>query len=181
MIGLFTDRQDSSMKLSLIVALARNYTIGINNQLPWHLPEDLKYFRAVTMGKPLIMGRKTHESIGRPLPGRANIVITRQPGYQSDGVAVVSSLECAIELAARLGLQADAEEVMVMGGAEIYRQILPLVDRLYLTEVHAEVEGDAFFPPFDRAQWDEIQRIDHPSSASNPYPYSFVIYDRHQA
>ncbi|MCY0965184.1 dihydrofolate reductase [Parathalassolituus penaei] len=166
------------MKLALIVALARNHSIGLNNQLPWHLPEDLRYFRAVTMGKPVVMGRKTHESIGRPLPGRPNIVISRQSGYQSDGVAVVESLEPAIQLAARLALQAEAGEAIIMGGADIYRQVLPLVDRMYLTEVHADFDGDAFFPQFDRSEWEEVQRVDHAGSGDNPVPYSFVILDR---
>lgn len=166
------------MRLSLIVAMASNRCIGINNQLPWHLPDDLRYFRAVTMGKPVVMGRKTHESIGRPLPGRPNIVITHQDSYKPEGVEVASSLECAVEMAARLALQTDAEEAMVMGGAEIYRQMLPLADRLYLTEVHADVEGDAFFPELDPRQWEEIQRVDHSPSGDNPYAYSFVIYDR---
>ncbi|MDP2607824.1 MULTISPECIES: type 3 dihydrofolate reductase [unclassified Oceanobacter] len=166
------------MKLSLIVALSRNHTIGLDNQLPWHLPGDLKYFRDSTMGKPVVMGRKTHESIGRALPGRANIVISRQPDYQADGVAVVDSLECAIELAARLALQTDADEAMIMGGAEIYRQVLPLVERMYLTEVDADIEGDAFFPDFDRSEWRELSSEAHGPSDTNPYPYRFVVYDR---
>ena len=166
------------MKLALIVALAQNRTIGRDNQLPWHLPEDLRYFRAVTMGKPVVMGRKTHESIGRPLPGRPNIVISRQQGYQPEGVVVVESLEPAVELAARLALQSDAGEAIIMGGADIYRQVLPLVDRMYLTEVHANIEGDAFFPEFDRSEWEEVQRVDHTPSGDNPLAYSFVILDR---
>ncbi|WP_221793097.1 dihydrofolate reductase [Oceanobacter mangrovi] len=166
------------MKLALIVAMARNHTIGINNQLPWHLPGDLKFFRDTTMGKPVVMGRKTHQSIGRPLPGRPNIVITRQVDFEAEGVAVVASLEQAIEQAARLALQSGVDEAMIMGGEDIYRQVLPLVDRMYITEVAADVEGDAFFPEFDVAQWREVSRESHQPCDKNPYPYSFVVYER---
>ena len=166
------------MKLSLIVAMARNNTIGIDNTLPWHLPNDLKYFRATTMGKPVVMGRKTYESIGRPLPGRPNIVITRQADFHADGVAVVSSLEAAIEMAARLAVDVESDEIMVMGGAEIYRQVLPLVERMYVTEVDADIDGDAFFPEFDRHGWTESARESHAPCEKNPHPYSFVVYDR---
>jgi len=166
------------MKLALIVAMSRNHTIGINNQLPWHLPGDLKFFKDTTMGKPIVMGRKTFESIGRPLPGRPNIVITRNTDFEAEGVAVVASLEEAVEQAARLTVQADVEEAMIIGGAEIYRQVLPLVDRMYITEVDAEIEGDAFFPEFDASQWRQVERESHAPCEKNPYPYSFVSYER---
>ncbi len=166
------------MKLALIVAMSRNHTIGINNQLPWHLPGDLKFFKNTTMSKPIVMGRKTFESIGRPLPGRPNIVITRNSDFEAEGVAVVASLEEAIEQAARLTVQADVEEAMIIGGAEIYRQVLPLVDRMYITEVDAEIEGDAFFPEFDASQWRQTERESHAPCDKNPYPYSFVTYER---
>ncbi|WP_430460850.1 dihydrofolate reductase [Thalassolituus sp. LLYu03] len=170
------------MKLSLIVALARNHTIGIDNKLPWYLPNDLKYFKQVTMGKTIIMGRKTYESIGKPLPGRTNIVITRQGDYlppnANDSVKVVSSLEAAQALAANLALINGQDEALIIGGAEIYTQALALVERMYLTEVHAEVEGDAFFPEFDRGQWQAVAREDFAAEGGNPYDYSFVVYER---
>lgn len=170
------------MELSLIVALARNHTIGIDNKLPWYLPNDLKYFKQVTMGKTIIMGRKTYESIGKPLPGRINIVITRQADYQppnaNDSVKVVASLEAARELAENLALINGQHEALIIGGAEIYTQALHLVDRMYLTEVHAEVEGDAFFPEFDRNQWQAVAREDFAAEGGNPYDYSFVVYER---
>lgn len=170
------------MSLSLIVALARNHTIGIDNKLPWYLPNDLKYFKQVTMGKTIIMGRKTYESIGKPLPGRTNIVITRQADYvppnANDSVKVVASLPAAQALAEQLGLINGQDEAMIIGGAEIYTQALPLVDRMYLTEVHAEVDGDAFFPEFDRSQWQEVVREDFAAEGGNPYDYSFVVYQR---
>jgi len=129
------------MKISLIVAVSRNGVIGRDNQLPWHLPEDLKYFKSVTMGKPILMGRKTYDSIGRPLPGRTNIVITRDPDWRADGVEVAGSLQGAMTLAEQACASAGAEEIMVIGGEQIYRMTLPVADRLYLTQVDAEVEG----------------------------------------
>lgn len=166
------------MKLAMMWAMSRNRTIGRKNGLPWHLPEDLKYFKRVTMGKPIIMGRKTWESIGRPLPGRCNIVITRDRAYRAEGIKVVGSLEEAISLAESVALIDGAEEAVVIGGAQIYALALPLAQRLYMTQVHAEVEGDAFFPQFDLTQWDELGRDDFSASGPNPYDYSFVVLDR---
>lgn len=166
------------MKLALIWAMSRNRTIGRNNALPWHLPEDMKYFKRVTMGKPIIMGRKTWESIGRPLPGRSNIVITRDPSYVAEGVKIVRTLEEAISLAASIALIDGANEAVVIGGAQIYALALPLAQRLYMTQVHAEVEGDAFFPQFDLTQWEELGREDFSASGPNPYDYSFVVLER---
>lgn len=170
------------MKLALIVALANNHTIGIDNKLPWYLPNDLKYFKQVTMGKTIIMGRKTYESIGKPLPGRINIVITRQADYlppnANDSVKVVSSLEAARDLAESIALINDHNEALIIGGAEIYTQALSLVERMYLTEVHADVEGDAFFPQYDKAQWQAVAREDFAAEGPNPYDYSFVVYER---
>lgn len=163
--------------LSLIVAMAENRTIGINNNLPWHLPNDLQYFKKVTMGKPIIMGRKTYESIGRPLPGRRNIVITRQTGYTQAGVDVVSSLSEAIQLGEDIALVEGHEEVFVIGGAEIYQQALNYADRLYITHVLADVEGDAFFPSIDWSQYQEIERKDFKAEGHNPYDYRFSVYD----
>lgn len=165
------------MKLSMIVAVAENGVIGRNNALPWYLPNDLKYFKQTTMGKPVIMGRKTYESIGKPLPGRTNIVITRQADYQPEGVKVVNSVEAARELAESVCLIDGQDEAMIMGGAEIYALALPHTDRLYLTEVHADVEGDAFFPEYDKSLWQEVAREDFAAEGPNPYNYSFVVYE----
>lgn len=166
------------MIISLIVAMAQNRIIGRNNKLPWYLPEDLKYFKRVTMGKPIIMGRKTFESIGRPLPGRANIVVTRNEDYAAEGIKVVHDLEQAKALCESITMIDGQSEAMVIGGAEIYQQALGYADRLYLTEVHADVEGDASFPDFDRSQWQEVGREDFQASGPNPYAYSFLVLER---
>jgi len=166
------------VKLALVWAMARNRVIGRNNALPWHLPEDLKFFKRVTMGKPIIMGRKTWESIGRPLPGRCNIVISRNQDFKADGIEAVSSLQQAISLAEQISLRDGVDEVCVIGGAEIYDQALPLADRLYLTQVHADVEGDTFFPEFDLSQWQEVEREDFSASSANPYDYSFLVLEK---
>lgn len=159
------------MKLSLIVAMAKNNAIGKNNQLPWHLPADLKYFKSVTMGKPIIMGRKTFESIGRPLPGRQNIVITRSETWTAPDITIVATPEAAA------GAVVDVEEAMVIGGAEIYRAMLLLVSKLYVTEVDLTVEGDAFFPAIDKSQWVESSREAHEASDGKP-AYAFVTYEK---
>lgn len=166
------------MKLSMIVATAQNRVIGRDNALPWYLPNDLKYFKQTTLGKPVIMGRKTYESIGKPLPGRTNIVITRQTDYQPEGVKVVHSVAEARDLAESVCLIDGQEEAMIMGGAEIYTLALSDADRLYLTEVHADVEGDAYFPEYDKTEWQEISREDFSAEGPNPYDYSFVVYDK---
>ncbi|MGJ8688855.1 MAG: dihydrofolate reductase [Gammaproteobacteria bacterium] len=166
------------MKLALIWAMSRNRTIGRNNALPWHLSEDLQYFKRVTMGKPIIMGRKTYESIGRPLPGRANIVITKDLDFTAPGIKVVHSLEDARALAESIALIDGADEAVIIGGAQIYALALPVADRLYLTQVHAEVEGDAHFPVFDLTQWEELGREDFLAAGPNPYDYSFVVLER---
>lgn len=166
------------MLLSVIVAQSQNRVIGINNKLPWYLPEDLKYFKQITQGKPIIMGRKTYESIGRPLPGRTNIVITRDSEYQMPGVKVVHSLDQALALAEQQALVDGSEEALVIGGSEIYALTLPQADRLYLTQVHAQVEGDAFFPALDKDQWQEMLRQDFSADGPNPYDYSFIVYQR---
>ena len=166
------------MRLALIVAAAENGVIGRDNKLPWHLPEDLGYFKRVTMGKPIVMGRKTYESIGRPLPGRTNIVITRNPEWQAEGVRALPDLEAALALAEEIALIDGAEELMVIGGAEIYAAALPLAERLYLTRVHADVPGDAWLPDIDWSQWQELGRERHSASEANPYDYSFLVYGR---
>lgn len=146
--------------------------IGAGNALPWRLPADLRRFRKITMGKPVLMGRKTFESIGRPLPGRINVVITRNPGFTAVGCTVVRSTDEAIKASA--GFQ----EVMVIGGASFYEQFLPEAGRLYLTLVHAKFEGDTFFPAFDWDDWKEIGREDFVADAETAYPYSFVVLER---
>lgn len=166
------------MKLAIIVAQDKNRAIGINNKLPWHLPEDLRYFKRVTMGKPIIMGRNTFESIGRPLPGRVNIVVSRQENYAPEGVKVVGSLEAAAELAESICLIDGVDEAMIIGGSQIYAQAINNADRLYLTEVDAEINGDAWFPEFDRSAWSELGREDFLAEGPNPYNYSFIVLDK---
>lgn len=164
------------MRLSLIVATANNRVIGRENKMPWHLPNDLKYFKHVTMGKPIIMGRKTYDSIGRPLPGRSNIVVTRQTDWQPDGVNVVHSL--AEGIACAESLPRDDEEVIVIGGSQIYRAALPQAQRIYLTEIHADFDGDAFFPEISRDEWKEVGRDKHFADSANPYDHTFIVLDR---
>lgn len=166
------------MKVSFVVAAADNRCIGSNNALPWYLPEDLKYFKRVTMGKPIIMGRKTFESIGKPLPGRTNIVITHNKQYSKDGIKVVTSLDDALKIAEAVALIDGQEEVMVIGGAGIYALCLPRADRLYYTKVHAVVNGDAFFPEVNWNEWKLAAQEDHKATGNNSYDYSFCVYDR---
>jgi len=167
------------MRLALIVAQGKNRVIGHENRLPWYLPEDLRYFKQVTMGKPIIMGRKTYESIGKPLPGRTNIVITRDDRWRADGVKLARSLEDAITIAEAQALIDGVHEAVVIGGAQIYEQSLALVDRLYMTEVAAEPVGDAWFPEVDYTHWLELSRESYPAGDQpNRYPYAFVVYDR---
>lgn len=159
-----------SVAVAIIAAVAENGVIGHGNGIPWRLPSDFAHFKRMTMGKPLIMGRKTFESIGRPLPGRTNIVVTRQEGYQPDGVLVISSLEAALQHAQEIAKADRANEVMIGGGAEIYRQALPLADRMYLSQVALEPEGDTFFPPIDFEQWKaagEISVAPHPNDSAS--------------
>ncbi len=168
------------MKLSLICAMAENRVIGRNNSLPWHLSEDLKYFKRVTMGSPIIMGRKTWESIGRPLPGRSNIVVTRNKDYQAEGAKVVESLPAAISLAESIALIDGSEEAFVIGGAELYRLALPEADCFHLTRVHAEVEGDTRLDDFDESRWQEVWRQDFERNETNPYNYSICKLQRRE-
>lgn len=160
------------MIVSIIVATDRNRLIGRNNELPWHLPADLKHFKTVTMGKPIIMGRKTHESIGRPLPGRSNIVITRDTRYQASGCTVVHSLESALEAASGAG------EAMVIGGAQLYEQALPVARRIYLTRIDDQFEGDTWFPEYPQSQWKEVARQECVPDEQNPYSYAFLVLER---
>lgn len=166
------------MKVSLIVAMSQNRVIGRENQMPWHLPDELQYFKRVTMGKPVLMGRNTFESIGRPLPGRPNIVITRNHEYEADGISVVTSIEDALDLADQLTEHDANAEAMVIGGAQIFAEIFPRADLLYLTLVHAEVAGDVFFPEFPPEEWRLVSRDEHEADARNPYPYSVLVLER---
>lgn len=164
-------------QLAIIVAMSTNRVIGIDNELPWHLPEDLKHFKQKTLGKPVVMGRKTFESIGRPLPERKNIVITRDAAWSAEGVEVVNSVDDAITIASQHALAESVSEVMLIGGAMIYEQVLPLVSKLYITEVKSIIEGDAYFPEVDLKQWLESHRESHISEAQN-LSYDFVEYIR---
>ncbi|NRB38172.1 MAG: dihydrofolate reductase [Pseudomonadales bacterium] len=167
------------MDIAIIVAMAENGVIGRNNQLPWYLPEDLRYFKQTTMAKPIVMGRKTFESIGRALPGRTNIVISRQEGLELPvGVKHATSLEQAIEIAEAVCLIEEASEVMIIGGEQIYKAAMPLANRLYLTRVHGDVEGDASFTGFDVGEWTLKSEQKHLASGSNPYDYSFCVYEK---
>ncbi len=152
--------------------MAENRVIGVNNTLPWRLPADLRHFRQLTTGHHVIMGRRNYESIGKPLPDRTNIVITRNPAYQAPGCRVKHSLVDALQNTQ------DDPEVFIIGGAEIYRQAIAGADRIYLTLVHADISGDTFFPEFDAREWRETGRARHEADEKNPYAYSFVTYDR---
>lgn len=159
------------MMISLIAAMDKNRLIGKENGLPWHLPADFKHFKEVTMGKPIIMGRKTFESIGKPLPGRKNIVISRQ-GFVAEGVTVVDSIENALQEVK------DAEEVMIIGGASFYEQMIDKTDRMYLTLVDAECDGDAWFPEFDIKDWDIVSEDIHKADEKNNYNFTIKVYQR---
>ena len=160
--------------VSLIVAMSSNRVIGRGGDLPWHLPADLRHFKKTTMGHHLLIGRATWDEVGKPLPGRTMVVVTRNRDFSADGVLVAHSVEEALALAR------DDNEPFIGGGAEIYRQALvaDLVDRLYITRVHARVEGDTFFPPIDLDQWLLADRVDHPADKKNEHPYTFERYDR---
>lgn len=158
------------MELTIIVAAAENDVIGRDGALPWHLPGDLRHFKRVTMGKPIIMGRKTHESIGRALPGRTNIVISRQSDYSADACHVVHTLDEALGQAADEG----ATEAMVIGGAALYAESLPRTDRILLTRVHASLDGDVRFPQLDPASWQVVAVERHDADEAHAYPYSFM-------
>ncbi len=158
----------------MIAALAKKQVIGKNNLMPWHMPADLAHFKRVTLGKPVLMGRKTFESIGRPLPGRRNLVISRNPDYQAEGIEVVGSVEAALALLAG----SSVEELMVIGGGHLYAEMLPSADCLYLTRIDLAVEGDTRFPAFDDGQWQRIECESHPADEKNPHPYSFETWQR---
>ena len=165
------------MIISLIAALAQNRVIGKNNALPWHLPDDMKYFMQTTSGHHVIMGRKNYDSIPekfRPLPNRTNIVVTRQPQFKAPGCTLVHSIEEALEIAGQHG----EDEAFIIGGAEIYHNGFEMADRLYLTEIHASIDGDTYFPEFNKANWKEISRKHHPTDERHRYPFDFVVYGK---
>jgi dihydrofolate reductase len=160
------------MNLSIIVALSENNVVGANNQLPWHLSADLKRLKALTMGHHLIMGRKTYESIGRPLPGRKNVIITRNKNYKAEGCIVVTSLKEGLEVAKK------DSEAFIFGGGEVFKEALPRVTKIYMTRIHQSFNGDTYFPHLDRREWHEVSREDHQPDEVNKYSYSFITYEK---
>jgi dihydrofolate reductase len=159
-------------RLSVIAAMAANRVIGMENTLPWRLPEDLQHFKALTMGHHIVMGRKTYDSIGKPLPGRTTVIVTRNSDYAVPGCIAVNSIEAALTVS-----HGDAE-VFFVGGADLYRQALEIADRIYLTEIKRDFHGDACFPQFDLNHWQEVSRDKHVKEGSEPFEYHFVVYDR---
>lgn len=160
------------MKISLIVAMATNRAIGLNNEMPWHLSADLKKFKQITMGAPILMGRKTYESIGRLLPGRTNIIISRNSDYQQDGCLVFNSIEQAVASCQQY------DEIFVIGGATFYEAMIELADKLYLTEINKEFEADTFFPVINRAEWKEVAREDILNDSTVDFSYSFITLEK---
>lgn len=154
----------------IVVAYARNRVIGRDNDLPWRLPGDLKHFKRVTLGSPIIMGRKTWESLGRPLPGRLNVVISRNASYQAEGATLCSNLEDALQACG------DAERVCIIGGEQLFRDALPQVDEIIATEIHADIDGDTYFPALDHHDWEEVERLPQPDE--NGLSYDFVTLRR---
>lgn len=170
------------MRIAIYVAITENGVIGRDNGLPWRLSTDLKRFKATTMGKPIIMGRKTWESIGRPLPGRASIVVTRDANFRAEGADVVTSLEDGITLAAVRGrCMPGADEACVIGGGEIYRQALAVADRLYVTHVLADIDGDTRFPSIDPAIWEAVSTETYPASDKDTHATRYTVYERREA
>jgi dihydrofolate reductase len=159
--------------IAIVVAAAENNVIGKDNGLIWHLPADLRHFRQITMGHPILMGRKTYESIGKPLPGRTSIIITTQKGYEAEGCIVTHSLQEALEQARQ-----QDEAIYIIGGAEIYKQALPLTDTIYLTRLHHAFEGDVYFPELKEQDWETVEQEHHEPDEKNKYPYSFLTLKR---
>lgn len=161
-------------KISLIAAVAQNKVIGRNNDLPWHLPDDSAYFKRKTSHHPIVMGRKSLEALEKPLPNRTNIVLTRNPDFTAAGVTIVYTLEEAVASAKAI----NQEEIFIIGGAEIYTMALPIATTLYLTEIQQAYEGDAYFPDFDKSQWEEVSRQPHPADERHTVAFDFVEYER---
>ncbi|NNA90652.1 diacylglycerol kinase [Pseudomonas sp. ICMP 8385] len=166
-----------TLPLSLIAALGENRVIGIDNSMPWHLPADFKYFKATTLGKPIIMGRKTWDSLGRPLPGRLNIVVSRQTGLALEGAEVFPSLDAAVARAEAWALEQGVDELMLIGGAQLYAQGLEQADRLYLTRVGLSPQGDAWFPEFDTNHWKLVSNVQNPAEGDKP-AYNFEVWEK---
>lgn len=169
-----------SVRVSHVVAVAMNGVIGLEDELPWRLPSDLKRFKQITMGKPVVMGRKTWESIGRPLSGRANIVVTRSSDFSVKGVRVASSIDGAMELAHSLALDMGADEICIIGGGEIYRQTLPATSRIYLTRVMTEMAGDTYYPELDMDEWEEVAREHHIEGPNDTADFDLITLERTQ-
>ena len=167
----------TTLPLAMIAALADNHVIGFDNRMPWHLPADLKHFKAITLGKPIIMGRKTWDSLGRPLPGRLNLVVSRQPDLQLEGAETFTDLDSALTRAEQWAREQGVDELMLIGGAQLYAQALPQAQRLYLTRIEASPEGDAFFPDYDQAEWQCIDSQAHPAEGDAP-AYRFETWQR---
>jgi dihydrofolate reductase len=159
--------------ISFLVAMDQKRTIGKDNDLPWHLPADLKYFKQVTMGHPIVMGRKTHEAIGRVLPGRENIVLTREKSYTSPGCTVIHSIEDLLNID-----KEKDEEVFVIGGAEIFKEVFTSADRLYITLIEDVFEGDTYFPDFDQSEWEVVSKEKGIKDEKNPYDYYYIVFKR---
>ncbi len=164
--------------LVLVAAVAENGVIGYEGALPWWLPGDLKHFKKVTMGKPIVMGRRTFASIGRPLPGRSNIVLSANAGFRAEGVLIAPNLDSALALAEEEAKRLRVDEIAVIGGRALYDETLARAARIYLTEVHAKPDGTVHFPPFDRSEWNEKSREGPLQGAHDAHPYSFVVLDR---
>lgn len=178
------------MKLAMIVAMAKNNVIGLDNDMPWHLPADLQWFKKTTLGSPIIMGRKTYESIGRPLPGRLNIILSRDADLTIEGCTVVNSIEAAMQIAEDANNNSDNtdatdtkihDEVFITGGSHLYNTFLEQTDTLYLTLIDAELTGDTFFPDYTKYNWQEISRNEHPADDKNPYALTFLKLERIKA
>ena len=169
-----------TMIISMISALAENRVIGNKNTLPWHLPADFKYFKEKTLNKVIILGLNTFKSIGeKPLPNRKHVILNKDTDYQvPENCYLVTSIEESLEIAKKLAEETEQEEIMICGGASVYAQFLPLAQRLYLTYIHANFEGDTFFPEVNMAEWKEVSREDHEADSKNPYKYSFVVLER---
>ncbi len=166
------------IKVAQIVAAAENGVIGKDNDMPWKISSDLQYFKKVTMHKPVIMGRKTFDSIGKPLPGRTNIVITRDTNFTAEGVITAHSVEMALDVAKSMAEAKGLKEVMVIGGAQIYALCLPETGRLYLTRIHAEIDGDTYYPDLNPDEWQDLDREDHVAGEKDSHDHSFLVLDR---
>jgi dihydrofolate reductase len=165
------------MIISIIAAMSKNNVIGFKNKLPWKLPADLNRFKKITMGRPIIMGQKTFQSIGKPLPGRINIVLTRDPNFYYNDCFVVHSIEESLDTAFRF---AESDEVMICGGESVYKQFLPLAEKMYLTLIEKDFTGDAFFPDFNYREWEEVEKIENKPDEKNPYKYFFITLIRNR-